>query len=77
MKTKQHRKRARLTLLIVLAVLAVSNLLASSLAGLGDAEALYYCYGRHLSLSYLDHPPLIGWLLAIATSCCRRGCRPM
>ncbi|MDJ0766002.1 MAG: glycosyltransferase family 39 protein [Myxococcota bacterium] len=51
----------------VIVVLGLSNLVASSLVGLGDAEALYYCYGKHPSLSYLDHPPLIGWLLFVAT----------
>jgi 4-amino-4-deoxy-L-arabinose transferase-like glycosyltransferase len=40
----------------------------SSLLGLGDAEALYYCYSRHLQASYLDHPPLIGFLIRLSTS---------
>jgi hypothetical protein len=55
-------------LILVIALLAGSNLLASSLFGLGDGEALYYCYSQNLSLSYLDHPPLIGWLIFLSTS---------
>jgi 4-amino-4-deoxy-L-arabinose transferase-like glycosyltransferase len=51
----------------VAALLAASNLVVSSLLGLGDSEALYACYGRHLQLSYLDHPPLVGWLIGLAT----------
>ncbi|MCP4605535.1 MAG: glycosyltransferase family 39 protein [Proteobacteria bacterium] len=61
-------KRPWVWLVIVIVLMAFSNLLTSSLVGLGDAEALYYCYGQHLSLSYLDHPPLIGWLNHIAVS---------
>ena len=61
-------RRPELVLAVVAAAIAATNLLASSLAGLGDAEALYWCYGRHLQLSYLDHPPLVGWLIAAATA---------
>ena len=59
--------RAHLTVIAVIVTLLSSHLLVSSLLGLGDAEALYYCYSRFLSLSYLDHPPLIGWLIALTT----------
>lgn len=55
-------------MLLALGVLWTSNILVSSLLGLGDAEALYYCYSRHLSLSYLDHPPLIGLLIRLSTA---------
>jgi hypothetical protein len=61
------RSPARVALAVLL-LLAISNLLASVLLGLGDAEALYACYGRHLQLAYLDHPPLIGWLTAAVTT---------
>ncbi len=54
-------------LVLVALLLAGSNLLASSLFGLGDGEALYYAYSQNLALSYLDHPPLIGWLIFIST----------
>ncbi|MFZ3229801.1 MAG: glycosyltransferase family 39 protein [Pseudobdellovibrio sp.] len=29
---------------------------------LGTDEAHYVLYGRHLALSYFDHPPLVGWI---------------
>lgn len=29
---------------------------------LGTDEAHYVLYGKHLALSYFDHPPLVGWL---------------
>lgn len=56
------------SLFIVIGILIFSNILVSSLCGLGDAEALYYSYSRNLSLSYLDHPPLIGWLIRGSTT---------
>ena len=52
----------------VIAVLWASNLLVSARLGLGDAEALYYSYSQHLAGAYLDHPPLIGWLIRAAVS---------
>ncbi|TMJ10643.1 MAG: phospholipid carrier-dependent glycosyltransferase, partial [Bacillati bacterium ANGP1] len=33
-----------------------------------DDEGYYWLWSRHLNLSYLDHPPLVAWLDAIATS---------
>ncbi|MCP4677271.1 MAG: glycosyltransferase family 39 protein [Deltaproteobacteria bacterium] len=59
-------KNPRIRLGAAIVVLAASNLLVSTYLGLGDGEALYYCYGLHPSLSYLDHPPLIGWLSFLA-----------
>jgi hypothetical protein len=60
-------KRSVIWVAAVIAIAVTNNLVSSSLLGLGDAEALYYCYGRYPSLSYLDHPPLIGWLIFIST----------
>lgn len=31
-------------------------------------EAYYWSYSRHLQLSYLDHPPLVAWLIRLGTS---------
>ncbi|NJL23794.1 MAG: glycosyltransferase family 39 protein [Calothrix sp. SM1_5_4] len=33
--------------------------------GLGDDEAYYSDWGRHLALSYFDHPPLVGWITGV------------
>ncbi len=30
-------------------------------------EMYYWMYSQHLALSYLDHPPLVGWLIAAGT----------
>lgn len=29
-------------------------------------EYYYYTWGQHLSLSYFDHPPMVGWLMFLA-----------
>ena len=68
MKTLLHFRSPPRSLLLVAGILLLSNAVVSSLCGLGDAEALYYNYGLHLSFSYLDHPPLIGWLIRISTT---------
>ncbi len=34
--------------------------------GLSPDEAHYALYGEHLAWSYYDHPPLVGWLQALA-----------
>jgi hypothetical protein len=54
--------------LILLGVVTVLKLVLSSLAGLGDSEALYAVYGLHPQGGYLDHPPLIGWIIRVTTS---------
>ena len=28
-------------------------------------EAYHWCYARHPSLSYYDHPPMIAWMIAL------------
>lgn len=43
------------------------HLIDSYLIDLGDAEALYWNYSQHLSGGYMDHPPLIGWIIKIVT----------
>ncbi len=56
--------------------LAISLLVCASLwralyAGsieLLPEETYYWSYSQHLDLSYLDHPPMIAWLIAIGTS---------
>lgn len=53
---------------VVIGALAVWHVVAGALCGLGDAEALYFCYALHPAAGYLDHPPMIGWLIAAATA---------
>jgi len=41
------------------------RLLVASSFGLGVDEAHYVLYGHYLDLSYVDHPPLVGWIQAL------------
>lgn len=34
--------------------------------GLGDDEGYYWDWSQHLSWSYFDHPPLVGWLITLS-----------
>jgi dolichol-phosphate mannosyltransferase len=53
------------------AALSIGYLLALRLVYLGQVElipqeAYYWNYAEHLDLGYLDHPPLVAWLIAAA-----------
>jgi 4-amino-4-deoxy-L-arabinose transferase-like glycosyltransferase len=52
--------------LLLIATCTLLRLLAAGNAGLSVDEAHYALYGYHLDWSYFDHPPMIGWLQAIA-----------
>lgn len=54
--------RERKILIVFLSLLSVVKLVISLKNGLGVDEAHYVLYGRHLDLSYFDHPPLVGWV---------------
>ena len=53
----------------VAALLAIAYLLVLRLVYLGQIElapqeAYYWNYAQHLDIGYLDHPPLVAWLIA-------------
>lgn len=52
--------------LLLIAAFTLLRLVAAGNAGLSVDEAHYALYGFHLDWSYFDHPPMIGWLQAIA-----------
>jgi 4-amino-4-deoxy-L-arabinose transferase-like glycosyltransferase len=47
-------------LLLQLATLAVPDLFPE--------EAYYWLYARHLDIGYLDHPPMVAWLIGLGTT---------
>ena len=51
---------------LLIAASALLRLLTAGGVGLSVDEAHYALYGLHLDWSYFDHPPMIGWLQAIA-----------
>jgi dolichol-phosphate mannosyltransferase len=55
----------------VIAVIAyafVLRLIFSAQIELMPEEAYYWNYSRHLDIGYLDHPPLVAWLIRLGTS---------
>ncbi len=59
------RLRGAATFAVVYAI-ALRGLYAPSVELLAD-ETYYWQYAQHLAWSYLDHPPLVGWLIALST----------
>ncbi|HON59401.1 MAG TPA: glycosyltransferase family 39 protein [Smithella sp.] len=53
------------TLLLLIAFFTVIRLAVAPLFGLGVDEAHYVLYAKYLDLSYVDHPPLVGWVHAL------------
>jgi dolichol-phosphate mannosyltransferase len=49
-------------------VIAVARVVIAAYTPVIDDEGYYWIWSRHLSLSYLDHPPLIAWVIRLATS---------
>ena len=48
----------------LIAVFTLIRLIVAPSFGLGVDEAHYVLYGYHLDYSYVDHPPLVGWVQA-------------
>jgi len=55
-------------LFVALGLLAIVRIVIAAHTPIIDDEGYYWNWSRHLSLSYLDHPPLVAWLEALATS---------
>ncbi|WP_298822619.1 glycosyltransferase family 39 protein [uncultured Roseibium sp.] len=52
-------------LVIIIALLTAMKLFAASQAHFVEDEAYYRIWGLNPALSYFDHPPMIGWWIAI------------
>jgi 4-amino-4-deoxy-L-arabinose transferase-like glycosyltransferase len=52
-------------LFLLIAFFTLIRLLVAPFFGLGVDEAHYFLYGFHLDWSYVDHPPLVGWIHAL------------
>jgi len=53
--------------LIVIAGMAIFRVFLASHIPLNDDEMYYWIWSRHLAYGYVDHPPIVAWLIA-ATS---------
>ncbi|MDD5387462.1 MAG: glycosyltransferase family 39 protein [Sulfuricurvum sp.] len=50
---------------LIILFFTIMRLLVAPSFGLGVDEAHYLLYGHYLDLSYVDHPPLVGWTQAL------------
>ncbi|MBA4166269.1 MAG: glycosyltransferase family 39 protein [Chitinophagaceae bacterium] len=65
--THSLNRNEKIILISVFTILLL-RLASVGVMGLMPQDAYYfYVYGEHLSLSYFDHPPLIGYLLRLST----------
>jgi dolichol-phosphate mannosyltransferase len=59
--------RWRVLALILIAYTLILKLIFMPRIDLIPEEAYYWNYARHLAWSYLDHPPMVAWLIWIST----------
>lgn len=53
---------------VFLVAVFVMRLALGGMVGLGDDEAYYWDWTRHLQLSYFDHPGMIAWMIKASVS---------
>jgi len=61
------RVRAELWIFSVILIFFLIRLFIISHLGLAPDEAYYWYWGKHIDLSYADHPPMVAYLMAIFT----------
>jgi len=54
--------------LLIAAGVVLARLIFSGLLNLLPEEAYYWNYAQHLDIGYLDHPPMVAWLIWLSTS---------
>ena len=60
--------RWRVAAIGVASYVCVLRLMFLGLADLLPQEAYYWNYSQHLDIGYLDHPPMVAWLIWVGTS---------
>ncbi len=58
----------QLITVITVAYLLVLKLVFMGLVNVMPEEAYYWNYAQHLDFGYLDHPPMVAWLIWLSTS---------
>jgi len=66
--TMPSEARWRVAAIGVTAYVVVLRLLFIGLADVIPQEAYYWNYAQHLDIGYLDHPPMVAWLIWIGTA---------
>jgi dolichol-phosphate mannosyltransferase len=57
-----------LTAIGLVALAVALRLIYAGCVELMPEEAYYWNYAQHLDIGYLDHPPMVGWLIAAGTA---------
>jgi dolichol-phosphate mannosyltransferase len=52
----------------IVGVASLIRLVYATRVELLPEETYYWNYSRHLDIGYLDHPPLVAWLIRLGTS---------
>jgi dolichol-phosphate mannosyltransferase len=60
--------RWRILALVVIAFAFLLRLLSLGQVELIPEETYYWLYSRHLDIGYLDHPPMVAWLIHFGTA---------
>jgi len=60
--------RWRLIAIAVLGYVLILRLAFSGIIDLLPEEGYYWNYAQHLAIGYLDHPPMVAWLIWLSTS---------
>ena len=53
------------TALLIVAGMAAFRIAVASHIPLTEDESYYWAWSRHLALGYVDHPPMVAWLIAL------------
>ncbi len=65
--TAEEKNYRNLSILVIVLVL-LYHLALIGFVGLGDNEAYYWTWSKHLDLSYYDHPAMVAYLIHLTTS---------
>jgi dolichol-phosphate mannosyltransferase len=64
----QGRSRSQAFAFGIIAYAAVLRLVYAGSVEMMPEETYYWNYSRHLAIGYLDHPPMVAWLIRLGTA---------
>jgi len=63
-----NRRPILVVCIVAVAYVIVLRLVFSGLIDLIPEEAYYWSYAQHIDIGYLDHPPIVAWLIWLSTT---------
>ncbi len=66
-KNLTEDERYRRYTIVLISLMTLYHLVVIGIIGLGDNEAYYWTWAKHLDLSYFDHPPMVAYIIALTT----------